>query len=95
MADMDTSAKRLSTLDWDQPFQPGIPIPTGATSSGARQHGMWMYSGIESANSGVTGPYRVDAIGSYVSGSAITESWRAESHTEAYVAAAIMTEVTE
>jgi len=48
MADMDTAAKRLSTIDWDAPFMAGIPIPTGASSAGARQHGMWMYSGIAS-----------------------------------------------
>lgn len=45
---MDTAAKRLSTIDWDAPFMAGIPIPTGTSTAGARQHGMWMYSGIAS-----------------------------------------------
>lgn len=46
MADMDTAGKRLSTLDWDQPFQPGIHIPSGSSTAGERLHGTWTYSGI-------------------------------------------------
>jgi hypothetical protein len=47
MADMDTAQKRFSTLDWDQPFQPGIGIPSGSDTVAKRLHGLWTYSGIE------------------------------------------------
>ena len=46
MADMDTAAKRLSALDWDQPWNPGIPIPDGADSQSDRMHGLWTYNGV-------------------------------------------------
>lgn len=45
---MNTAQKRLSVLDWDQPFQPAVPMPSGSDTAGKRQHGMWTYSGIES-----------------------------------------------
>ncbi len=48
MADMDTAEKRLSTLDWDCPFMFGLHIPSGSSTAGERQHGMFTYSGVES-----------------------------------------------
>ena len=64
--DMDTAEKRSSTLDWDQPFQPGIPVPSLSDTPGKRQHGMWMYSGIaSSADVVVPGPYCMIAAECY------------------------------
>lgn len=49
MADMDTPSKRLSTLDWDQVWNSGLPIPDGSIGQGDRFQGTWTYSGISAA----------------------------------------------
>ena len=43
---IDTSAKRSSALDHEEPWQFGIPFPDGTISQADRQHLAHTYSGI-------------------------------------------------
>ena len=67
MADMDTASKRLSTLDWDQPWNSGLAIPDASVSAGDRQQGMWTYSGIALATAAFEMVYWEGEVDSSVS----------------------------
>lgn len=43
---MDTAAKRSSSLDHEEPWTWGAPLPDGVINQGDRQHSIWSYSGI-------------------------------------------------
>lgn len=43
---IDTAAKRSSSLDHEEPWQWGAPLPDGTIGQGDRQHSIWSYSGI-------------------------------------------------
>lgn len=46
MANLDTPAKRLSSLDFEEVWEVAAPIPDGAISQADRQHSIWTYAGI-------------------------------------------------
>jgi hypothetical protein len=46
MANLDTAAKRNSSLDYEEIWQWGAPLPDGTIGQGDRQHSIWSYSGI-------------------------------------------------
>ena len=43
---IDTAAKRSSSLDHEEPWTWGAPLPDGVIDQGDRQHSIWSYSGI-------------------------------------------------
>jgi hypothetical protein len=43
---IDTAAKRLSSLDFEEVWAEGLPLPDGTISQADRQHSLWSYSGI-------------------------------------------------
>lgn len=43
---IDTASKRLSCLDYEEPWAEAMPIPDGTIDQGDRQHAIWSYSGI-------------------------------------------------
>ena len=43
---IDTPAKRLSSLDFEEVWDFGIPLPDGAISQADRQHSIFSYAGI-------------------------------------------------
>lgn len=51
---IDTAAKRVSALDFEQVWETGGPIPDGTVSAADRQHALFSYSGIAMV-SGVVG----------------------------------------
>jgi len=46
---IDTAAKRLSCLDFEEVWAEAIPIPDGTISQADRQHLIWSYAGILAA----------------------------------------------
>lgn len=46
MANLDTPAKRLSSLDFEEVWEVAAPRPDGTIGQGDRQHSIWSYAGI-------------------------------------------------
>ncbi len=43
---IDTNTKKLSILEWDNVWEPGIPLSPGTFGTDDKQHLIWGYSGI-------------------------------------------------
>lgn len=45
---IDTNAKKLAIMEWDEVYEPGIPLSPGAApfSQGEKQNFLWGYPGI-------------------------------------------------
>lgn len=46
MANLDTPAKRLSSMDFEEVWEVAAPIPDGTIGQADRQHSIWTYAGI-------------------------------------------------
>lgn len=43
---IDTANKKLALLEWDQDYEPGLPISPGALGQDDRQQLLWGYPGV-------------------------------------------------